>query len=177
MEATRHGLRGFTHLYNAMPPLAGRDPGPVGAALDSRDTWCGLIVDGHHVSDAALRVAIAAKGTERMMLVTDAMSVTGTDLTQFDLHGRTIYRKDGRLTTEDGTLAGSDLDMASAVRNSVQRLGLALPDVLRMASLVPASFLRLDHELGRIAPGYRADLVLLDESLNVKQTWIAGSRD
>jgi N-acetylglucosamine-6-phosphate deacetylase len=177
MEATRHGLRGFTHLYNAMPPLAGRDPGPVGAALDSRDTWCGLIVDGHHVSDAALRVAIAAKGTERMMLVTDAMSVTGTDLTSFDLHGRTIYRKDGRLTTEDGTLAGSDLDMASAVRNSVERLGLALPDVLRMASLVPASFLRLDHELGRIAPGYRADLVLLDEALNVRQTWIAGSSD
>lgn len=177
MEAARHGLRGFTHLFNAMPPLAGRDPGPVGAALDSKDTWCGLIVDGHHVSDAALRVAIAAKGTERMMLVTDAMAVTGTDLTRFDLHGRTIHRKDGRLTTEDGTLAGSDLDMASAVRNSVQRLGLALPDVLRMASLVPASFLRLDHELGRIAPGYRADLVLLDETLNVRQTWIAGSSD
>ena len=119
MEACRHGLRGFTHLFNAMPPLAGRDPGPVGAALDSTDTWCGLIVDGHHVSDAALRVAIAAKGTERMMLVTDAMAVTGTDLTSFELHGRTIYRKDGRLTTADGTLAGSDLDMAGAVRNSV----------------------------------------------------------
>jgi N-acetylglucosamine-6-phosphate deacetylase len=177
MEATRHGLRGFTHLFNAMPPLAGRDPGPVGAALDSKDTWCGLIVDGHHVSDAALRVAIAAKGTERMMLVTDAMSVTGTDLTCFELHGRTILRKDGRLTTEDGTLAGSDLDMASAVRNSVERLGLALPDVLRMASLVPASFLRLDHELGRIAPGYRADLVLLDESLQVRQTWIDGQSE
>ncbi len=174
MEACRHGLRGFTHLYNAMPPLAGRDPGPVGAALDSPDTWCGLIVDGHHVSDAALRVAIAAKGTERMMLVTDAMSVTGTDLASFELHGRTIYRKDGRLTTEDGTLAGSDLDMASAVRNSVRRLGLALPNVLRMASLVPATFLKLDHELGRIAPGYRADLVLLDEGLHVRQTWIDG---
>lgn len=175
MEAARHGLRGFTHLYNAMPPLAGRDPGPVGAALDSRDTWCGLIVDGHHVSDAALRAAVAAKGTERMMLVTDAMSVTGTELTSFELHGRTIYRKDGRLTTADGTLAGSDLDMASAVRNSVQRLGLALPDVLRMASLIPAQFLRLDHELGRIAPGYRADLVLLDEGLQVRQTWIGGN--
>ncbi len=108
------------------------------------------------------------------MIVTDAMSVTGTELTSFELHGRTIYRKDGRLTTQDGTLAGSDLDMASAVRNSVERLGLALPDVLRMASLVPASFLRLDHELGRLAPGYRADLVLLDESLHVKQTWIGG---
>ncbi len=177
MEAMRHGLRGFTHLYNAMPPLAGRDPGPVGAALDSPDTWCGLIVDGHHVSDAALRLAIAAKGTERMMLVTDAMAVTGTDLTSFELHGRTIYRRDGRLTTADGTLAGSDLDMAGAVRNSVQRLSLALPDVLRMASLIPARFLRLDHELGRIAPGYRADLVLLDESLQVRQTWIGGQNN
>ncbi|MBA1158763.1 N-acetylglucosamine-6-phosphate deacetylase [Microvirga mediterraneensis] len=177
VEAVRHGLRGFTHLFNAMPPLAGRDPGPVGAALDSPDTWCGLIVDGHHVSDAALRVAIAAKGTEHMMLVTDAMAVTGTDLTGFDLHGRTIHRRDGRLTTADGTLAGSDLDMAGAVRNSVQRLGLALPAVLRMASLIPARFLRLDHERGRIAPGYHADLVLLDESLTVRQTWIGGTME
>jgi N-acetylglucosamine-6-phosphate deacetylase len=174
IDACRHGLRGFTHLFNAMPPIAGRDPGPVGAGLDSKDTWCGLIVDGHHVSDAALRIAVAAKGTDRMMLVTDAMSVTGTDLKSFELHGRTIYRQDGKLTTADGTLAGSDLDMASAVRNSVSRLGLGLPDVLRMASLVPAAFLRLDHELGRIAPGYRASLVLLDDGLNVRQTWIDG---
>ncbi|MGO4526603.1 amidohydrolase family protein, partial [Microvirga sp. 2MCAF35] len=163
-----------THLYNAMPPLAGRDPGPVGAALDSPETWCGLIVDGHHVSDAALRIAIAAKGPERMMLVTDAMAVTGTDLAGFALHGRRIHRRDGRLTTDDGTLAGSDLDMASAVRNAVHRLGLGLPAVLRMASLVPARFLKLDHERGRIAPGYRADLVLLDESLHVRHTWIGG---
>jgi len=174
MEACRHGLRGFTHLFNAMPPFAGREPGPVGAGLDSVGTWCGLIVDGHHVSDAALRIAIAAKGVAGMMLVTDAMAVTGTDLKSFELHGRTIFRKDGKLTTADGTLAGSDLDMASAVRNSVQRLGLGLPDVLRMASLNPAAFLRLDHELGRIAPGYRASLVLLDEALHVRQTWIDG---
>ncbi len=174
MEACRHGLRGFTHLFNAMPPFAGREPGPVGAGLDSVGTWCGLIVDGHHVSDAALRIAIAAKGAAGMMLVTDAMSVTGTDLESFELHGRTIYRKDGKLTTADGTLAGSDLDMASAVRNSVNRLGLGLPDVLRMASLNPAAFLRLDHELGRVAPGYRASLVLLDDDLNVRQTWIDG---
>jgi N-acetylglucosamine-6-phosphate deacetylase len=177
MEACRHGLRGFTHLFNAMPPLAGRDPGPVGAALDSDGTWCGLIVDGHHVDDASLRIAIAAKGMEHMMLVTDAMSVTGTDLASFDLHGRAIYRKGGKLTTADGTLAGSDLDMASAVRNSVRRLGLALPEALRMASLVPAAFLRLDHELGRIAPGYRASFVLLDDGIQVRQTWIDGESD
>jgi N-acetylglucosamine-6-phosphate deacetylase len=109
-----------------------------------------------------------------MKLVTDAMSSVGSDLSTFDLMGRTVYRENGKLATADGTLAGSDLDMASAVRNSVQRLGLALPNVLRMASLVPAAFLKLDHELGRIAPGYRADLVLLDESLHVRQTWIDG---
>jgi N-acetylglucosamine-6-phosphate deacetylase len=175
MEACRRGLRGFTHLYNAMPPLTGREPAVVGAALDSNSTWCGIIVDGHHVSDASLRVAIAAKGKERVMLVTDAMSVTGTDLSSFELHGRTIYRRDGRLSTADGTLAGSDLDMASAVRNAVNRLGLALPDALRMASLHPACFLKLDHELGRIAPNYRASLVLLDDDCAVQRTWIDGS--
>lgn len=177
MEACSHGLRGFTHLYNAMPPLAGREPAVVGAALDSNSTWCGVIVDGHHVSDASLRVAIAAKGKERIMLVTDAMSVTGTDLTTFELHGRTIYRRDGKLTTEDGTLAGSDLDMAAAVRNAVNRLGVALPDALRMASLYPASFLKLDHELGRIAPNYRASLVLLNDDLTVQRTWIEGAEN
>jgi N-acetylglucosamine-6-phosphate deacetylase len=173
-DAVRHGLRGFTHLFNAMPPLAGREPGTVGAALDSPDTWCGLIVDGHHVDDASLRIAIAAKGAGRMMLVTDAMSTVGSAITDFRLFGKTVHRRNGRLTTADGTLAGSDLDMAGAVRNTVRRLGLALPVALRMASLNPAAFLRLDHELGRVAPGYRADLVLLDDDLTVKQTWIGG---
>jgi N-acetylglucosamine-6-phosphate deacetylase len=173
-EAIRQGLRGFTHLFNAMPPLAGREPGPVGAALNSRETWCGLIVDGHHVDDASLRIAIAAKGPDRMMLVTDAMPTVGTDLPQFELLGRTVHRTGGRLTLADGTLAGSDLDMASAVRNAVRRLGLSLPQALRMASRVPAAFLRLGQERGCIAPGTRADLVLLDSDLAVLETWIGG---
>jgi N-acetylglucosamine-6-phosphate deacetylase len=173
-EARARGLRGYTHLFNAMPPLASRDPGPVGAALDERESWCGIIVDLHHVTAPALRVAIAAKGTDKMMLVTDAMPLIGTDLDRFELMGRTILRQDGRLTTEDGTLAGADLDMASAVRNTVEHLGVELPIALAMASLVPAAFLRLDDQLGRIAPGYRADLVLLDEGLQVRSTWIDG---
>jgi N-acetylglucosamine-6-phosphate deacetylase len=111
------------------------------------------------------------------MLVSDAMSSVGTDLTTFELLGKTIFRADGRLTTADGTLAGCDLDMASAVRNTVHRLGIGLGDALRMASVVPASFLRLDHELGRIAAGYRASLVLLDETLHVQKTWIDGTPD
>jgi N-acetylglucosamine-6-phosphate deacetylase len=173
-QAIRQGLRGFTHLFNAMPPLTGREPGPVGAALNSRETWCGLIVDGHHVDDASLRVAIAAKGPDRMMLVSDAMSTVGSSLTSFNLFGRAVRRENGRLSLPDGTLAGSDLDMASAVRNAVARLGLSLPTALHMASRAPAAFLRLDHELGCIAPGFRANLVLLDGNLVVQETWIDG---
>jgi N-acetylglucosamine-6-phosphate deacetylase len=170
------GLTGITHLYNAMPPLMNRDPGPVGAALDDRTLWCGLIVDLHHVSAVALRVAIAARGTERMILVTDAMPSVGSDATVFNLLGQEIKLTDGALTSAEGTLAGSNLDMASAVRNSVRHLGVSVEEALRMASLYPATFLRLDGELGRMAPGYRADLVLLDANFGVKSTWISGKR-
>jgi N-acetylglucosamine-6-phosphate deacetylase len=110
------------------------------------------------------------------MLITDAMPSVGADLQRFDLLGRTVTNERGRLTTDDGTLAGSNLDMASAVRNAVHALGVELPQALRMASAVPAAFLRLDGELGRIAPGHRASQVLLDDELNVKETWIDGIR-
>jgi len=175
-KAFRNGLTGFTHLFNAMPPMAGREPGPVGAALEARDAFCGLIVDGHHVDDVSIRVAIRAKGADRIMLVSDAMPSVCTDLTTFALMGRTVTRANGRLTTAEGTLAGCDLDMASAVRNTAA-LGIPLGDALRMASLTPAAYLGLDRDLGRIAPGYRASLVLLDEALRVQRTWIDGVAD
>jgi N-acetylglucosamine-6-phosphate deacetylase len=170
------GLTGITHLFNAMPPLMNRDPGPVGAALDDRELWCGLIVDLHHVSAVALRVALAARGTGRMILVTDAMPSVGSDATSFNLLGQEIKLTDGALISKEGTLAGSNLDMASAVRNTVRHLGVPVEEALRMASLYPAQFLRLDNELGRIAEGYRADLVLLDANFQVKSTWISGRR-
>lgn len=176
-EAHDAGLTGFTHLYNAMPPMAGRDPGPVGAALDDPTLWCSLIVDLHHVSAVGLKIALAARGTDRTILVTDAMSSVGSDLNSFDLHGRTILRQDGRLTTEDDTLAGSDLDMATAVRNTVEVLGQPLEKALHMASGAPAAFLGLDDRLGKIEAGFRADLVLLDANLQVTSTWIGGVRD
>jgi len=173
--ARKAGLAGFTHLFNAMPPLNGREPGPVGAALDDAEAFVGLIVDLFHVSAASLRIAIAAKGWQRMMLVTDAMPTVGTDLAEFKIDGASIMRKDGRLTrADDGTIAGSDLDMASAVRNAVDALGLPLEAALHMASRAPAEFLGLGRELGRIAPGYRASLVLFDDDLAVTETWIDG---
>jgi N-acetylglucosamine-6-phosphate deacetylase len=175
-RAQEAGLTAITHLFNAMPPLMGREPGPVGAALEDKDLWCGLIVDLHHVSAVSLRVALAARGPARMILVTDAMPSVGSAEDRFELLGESIKRVSGALVNDAGTLAGSDLDMASAVRNTVRHLGVPVEDALRMASRNPATFLRLDAELGRIAQGYRADLVLLDDDYRVKATWISGAR-
>ncbi len=174
VQALAQGVTGFTHLFNAMTPMESRAPGVVGAALDDADSWCGLIVDGVHVSPMALRVAIAAKPRGKMFLVTDAMAVVGAEKRSFDLYGPTITEIDGRLSTADGTLAGSNLDMVSAVRNTVRLLRQPLDEALRMASLYPAAFMGLDDRIGRLAPGYRADLVLLDEALEVRKTWIGG---
>lgn len=172
--AFAHGVRGVTHLFNAMTPMGSREPGAVGAALEDPDSWCGIIVDGFHVHEATLRVAIAAKPRGRMMLVTDAMPPVGGTRGAFSLYGEPIAHRAGMCSTADGTLAGSALDMASAVRNTVERVGLPLEEACRMASTYPAQFLGLGGERGRIAPGYRADLACLDAGLTVQGTWIGG---
>jgi N-acetylglucosamine-6-phosphate deacetylase len=173
-SAIEHGLTGFTHLFNAMPPLTGRQPGLIAAALTKPGTWCGIIVDGIHVHPASLRIALEAKGTDGFFLVTDAMPPVGTDTDGFDLYGQRIFRRDGRLVTADGTLAGADIDMASAMRNSITMLGVSVEEALNMASLSPAKLLKLDDRLGRVLPGYQADLVLLDQNFFVMHTWVAG---
>lgn len=175
-SAFANGVRGVTHLFNAMTPLGSREPGGVGACLDDPDAWCGVIVDGEHVHDASLRIAIAAKPRGKIMLVTDAMPPVGGDREDFVLYGETMTCRDGKCSTAGGTLAGSALDMATAVRNSVRRLGLPLEEACRMASTYPAQFLGLGDELGQIRPGYRADLVALDDGLVVRDSWIAGAR-
>jgi len=168
------GLTGFTHLFNAMSPLTSREAGVVGAALDDQDSWCGLIVDGRHVDPVVLRIALRAKRHDRFMLVTDAMPNVGVDEQSFMLQGREIRVVDGVCIDEDGTLAGSALDMASAVRNAVSMLGLDLVDAIRMASRSPARFLGLGEVRGEISPGYHADMVLLDDETRVVESWING---
>ena len=172
--AIAHGVRGFTHLFNAMAPLAPREPGIVGAALYDDSTWCGIIVDGHHVDPVMLKLALRCKRHDRFMLVTDAMPPVGSPESSFVLQGRTIHVKDGVCRDENGILAGTGLDMATAVRNAVSLLDLEIVEAARMASEYPAAFLGLDGELGRIAPGYRANLALLDDDLQVRRTWIEG---
>ncbi|MBM3531652.1 MAG: N-acetylglucosamine-6-phosphate deacetylase [Alphaproteobacteria bacterium] len=173
MLGFRRGVAGVTHLFNAMTPLASRAPGMVGAALDRKEAWCGLIVDGHHVHPAALRAVIAAKPRGTMILVTDAMPPAAGGPEAFDLGGRKIRSEGGRLVGADGTLAGADLDMARAVANAVDMLGLEREEALRMASLYPAQAIGVTDR-GRIAAGQRADLVLLDDGLHVLRTWIGG---
>lgn len=169
------GARGATHLFNAMSQLGNREPGMVGAVLDSPELWCGIITDGHHVHPAALGLALRAKRAPgRCFIVTDAMSTVGATGDSFILNGRTARRDGGRLILADGTLAGSDIDMAASVRWSVDRLGLDVDEAIRMATVYPAAFLAIGDVRGRIAAGLAADLVHLGDDLRVRGTWIAG---
>jgi N-acetylglucosamine-6-phosphate deacetylase len=177
MAAADAGARGVTHLFNAMSQMQHRAPGVVGAALDHGGLWCGIIADGHHVHPAALSNALRAKrGPGRLLLVTDAMPTAGDEGDVFLLNGRKVTRRDGVLTLDDGTLAGSDLTMDAAVAFAVGRLDVSLAEALRMASLYPAEFLGLADKRGRIAAGHAADLVHLDAGLTATATWIGGVR-
>ena len=172
--AAAHGLSGFTHLYNAMRGLGSREPGVVGAALDLDDCACGIIVDGHHVSAAAVRLAGRAKPRGKLFLVSDSMATAGTSATSFELYGERVTVADGCLRNGEGRLAGSAITLSDAVRIAHSDVGLPLAECLRMASTYPARFVGADGERGRIEPGCRADLVHLDDDLGVCGVWSGG---
>jgi N-acetylglucosamine-6-phosphate deacetylase len=167
-------MTGFTHLFNGMSQLTNRAPGMVGAALEDRSTYAGIIVDGHHIHPATFRVAICAKGTDRLMLVTDAMSTVGGEDREFLLQGRSIRRDGDRLVSEDGVLAGSTLTMAAAVANAVEQGRLTLAAAVEMATSSPAHFLGIGADTGAIAQGHRADLIIMRDDFTVTGTWIGG---
>ncbi|RHW77536.1 N-acetylglucosamine-6-phosphate deacetylase [Colwellia sp. RSH04] len=177
-KAITAGATGFTHLFNAMSPLQGREPGVVGSALLNDKTSCGLIVDGHHVDYASCQLAIKTKPQGQVFLVTDAMPPVGTDQTEFALYDRTVYLENGKLTSTTGELAGSSLDMASAVKNAHQKLGLSLEESIRMGSVYPAQYLYQNTEMprGKLCVGMQADMVILNTDLTVKETWISGEK-
>ncbi len=176
MAAVGEGLEGVTHLFNAMSPLAAREPGVAGTALAEASLWAGIIADGHHVHPANIHLAQRIKPPGKLVLVTDAMATAGGSSNTFTLYGEQISVSDGKLVNADGALAGSAIGLIEAVGYAAGTVGIALQECLRMASLYPAAILGLDNTLGRIASGYRADFVHFDDSYNVHNTWLAGSR-
>jgi N-acetylglucosamine-6-phosphate deacetylase len=172
-RALQEGARGFTHLFNAMRPLGSREPGPIAAALETPDAFFGMIVDGMHVDPAMLRLAL--RGRARPMLVTDAMPPVGGRSDRFVLYGDTIKVSGGACVRADGTLAGTALDMAQAVRNCVALLEVPLTAALQFAATNPADFMGVGDRLGRLRPGYRADVVaLMPGEVQILGTWVAG---
>ena len=172
-SALAAGLSSFTHLFNAMTPFTSREPGMVGAALENKNSWCGIIADGFHVHAASLKIAHQAKAAGKMILVTDAMPSVGADDKNFMLNGELIRCENGKLTTAEGTLAGSDLSMISAVTNAVEMLEIDIDEAIRMASTYPAAMMG-ETNLGAIEVGYTASMVLLDKENRVIRSWING---
>jgi N-acetylglucosamine-6-phosphate deacetylase len=170
------GARSVTHLYNAMSQLGHRSPGLVGAALADPRITCGFIADGFHVHETAGRVALRAKGAERIALISDAMPSAAGGPKQYELQGRRVTQTGLKLTLEDGTLAGAAITMLDAVRHCVARLGAPLGDALRMATLTPAQLLRIEASHGSLRPGARADLVHLSADLELLGVWISGAK-
>ena len=177
-KAVDAGATGFTHLFNAMSPLQGREPGVVGCALLNDNTQCGLIVDAHHVDYASCQLAIKAKPAGGIFLVTDAMPPVGTDMKEFPLYDRTVYVENGKLTSTTGELAGSSLDMVTAVKNTHLGLKVSLDESLRMASLYPAQYLYSHNDVirGELILGMQADMVILNDDFTVQSTWIGGEK-
>jgi N-acetylglucosamine-6-phosphate deacetylase len=175
-KAIDAGADGFTHLYNAMSPLQGREPGLVGCAFLNQQSYCGLIVDGHHVNYHSAKVALQIKSQGRVFLITDAMPPVGCSENEFELMGRKVTLAKGKLTLDSGELAGSVLDMATGVRNIYQHLALPLEEALRMASLYPAQYINQATVLGKLTVGCQADMVVMNNNQQVKSTWIAGKK-
>ncbi len=173
LDALDSGASGFTHLFNAMPSMLSRSPGVVAAALES-SAWCGVIMDGEHVHPAMLRLALRAKADRKLMLVTDAMPIVGTNADHFFLGDQRIHFVDGVCLSDDGTLAGAALSMIQALRNAMTMLDLGIEEASSMASHMPCSFLGIDSEVGAIAPGCAADLLRISSGFEVRQVWMGG---
>ncbi|MBQ9004172.1 MAG: N-acetylglucosamine-6-phosphate deacetylase [Eggerthellaceae bacterium] len=168
------GARQLTHLFNAMPGLDHREPGPIAAAAEHAHVTPELIADGVHVHPAMVRLAFALFGADRMILISDSMRACGSGDGTFDLGGQDVHVSGNRATLADGTIAGSVTDLAACVRVAVTEMGIALEDALLAASANPARALGLASQRGSIAPGYMADLVLLDNDLEVSRVILRG---
>ena len=172
--AIARGARHATHVYNAMRPFTHRDPGVIGAVLTSTDVTAELIADGIHVDEVAMKILLQAKGSERVVLISDGISATGMPDGKYMLGGIEVTVSNGVCRNADGNLAGSTLTLDRALRNIVN-LGIPLPAAVRMLTLNPASLLGIEFKKGALRTGADADILLLDEGLQIRQVWTRGN--
>ncbi|WP_314137763.1 N-acetylglucosamine-6-phosphate deacetylase [Buttiauxella noackiae] len=170
----RAGITFATHLFNAMPYITGREPGLAGAIFDEPDVYCGIIADGLHVDYANIRTAKKVKG-DKLCLVTDATAPAGANIDEFIFAGKTIYYRDGLCVDENGTLSGSALTMIEGVCNLVEHAGIALDEVLRMATLYPARAMGVEQQLGTIEAGKVANLTTFTRDFKITKTFVNGN--
>ncbi|WP_418135256.1 N-acetylglucosamine-6-phosphate deacetylase [Psychromonas sp. GE-S-Ul-11] len=170
--AIEQGASFATHLFNAMSPMTGREPGMVGAIYDHQ-LYAGIIVDGFHVAYENIRISKRLMG-DKLILVTDATAPAGADIEQFDFVGTEVYYKDGKCVGKDGTLGGSAVTMIESIQQCVEHVGIPLDEAIRMASYYPAKAIAVDHKLGSITAGKVANLTIFDQQFNVTATIVNG---
>jgi N-acetylglucosamine-6-phosphate deacetylase len=175
--AIGEGLSCGTHVWNAMSPLTSRESGAVGALMADKRVWCDFVADGFHVAFTTLGLSLRAVAPRHAFLVTDAMSPVGGSKGGYTLGSYDVTVRDGKCVTEDGTLAGSALDLATAMRNIIQKLGVPKDEALRMGTLYPAEFLGVSDRRGRIAIGYPAHLAIFDNEIHVSAVVYDGKYD
>ncbi|HIF9201943.1 TPA: N-acetylglucosamine-6-phosphate deacetylase [Photobacterium damselae] len=171
----KNGLEMATHLYNAMTPLGSREPGVVGYIFDKKP-HAGIIVDGIHADYPSVRIAHQLM-SEKLFMVTDAVTPAGTDMTEYDMAGVKAYVTNGKCHYEDGTIAGAAITMIEGVRNLIQHVGLSREEALRMASLYPAKAIKIDDSYGKITEGYKANIVLLNDNNQVEHIFQMGRQE
>jgi N-acetylglucosamine-6-phosphate deacetylase len=174
-QAKIAGLRGVTHLFNAMAPISAREPGLAGLALNDNDLWCSIIGDGVHVATHMVHLALKLKPRGKLFFVSDAMPPSGHSHSKdFTLYGKKIFVRDGRCVTESGGLAGSALTLFECVQKAVIDMGIDVAEAVNMASLYPAEFLGIDKDHGSFKPGARADFIAFDSRMDLQKVFIAG---
>jgi N-acetylglucosamine-6-phosphate deacetylase len=172
--AVAHGAHHATHVYNAMRPFTHRDPGVIGAVLTTSEVTAELIADCVHVDDVAMKVLLQAKGAGRVILISDGISATGMPDGKYMLGGLEVTVSGGVCRNAEGRLAGSTLTLDRALRNVV-KLGVPLADAVRMLTLNPATLLGIEFKKGALRTGADADIVLLNEGLEIARVWARGT--
>lgn len=173
--AMKAGANELTHTFNAMPPLNHRAPGPIGAAFENKHVFCELITDGVHVDKTMVNILFTLMGDDRIVMISDSMMATGLDDGEYSLGGQKVFVKGNKATLKDGTIAGSVTNLYNCFVNAVLNMRISLESAVKACTINPARALKIDDRVGEISEGKRADLLVVDKNLKIKEIILRGS--